>query len=111
MKALLAENPAARSAFTTAMRVFRSGGLTKDAIYLRGLVEIVEHLAGGGDLDLLLLGKVALDDLPLVDDLHERGVLTGPRLVPRYLHDPATRARLRRTATLTDVADLIERTP
>jgi uncharacterized protein (TIGR02421 family) len=98
------------SAFTTAMRAFRSGGLTKDAIYLRGLVEILEHLAGGGDLDLLWLGKVALDDLPLIDDLHDRGVLTEPKLLPRYLHDPATRARLRHAATLTDVADLIERT-
>ena len=107
---LVAAGFSASSAFTTAMRAFRSGGLTKDAIYLRGLVEIVEHLAGGGDLDLLWLGKVSLDDLPLIDDLHERGVLTGPKLLPRYLHDPGTQARLRHTATLTDVADMIERT-
>ena len=107
---LVAAGFSASSAFTTAMRAFRSGGLTKDAIYLRGLVEIVEHLAGGGYLDLLWLGKVSLDDLPLIDDLHERGVLTGPKLLPRYLHDPGTQARLRHTATLTDVADMIERT-
>ena len=36
------------SAFTTVMRVFRSGGLTKDAIYLRGLVDLLAHLNGGG---------------------------------------------------------------
>ena len=38
-------------AFATTVRVFRSGGLTKDAVYLRGLVELVDHLAAGGDLD------------------------------------------------------------
>ncbi len=36
-------------AFTITMRVFRSGGLTKDAVYLRGLHELVTHLAAGGD--------------------------------------------------------------
>jgi uncharacterized protein (TIGR02421 family) len=108
---LVAAGFSASSAFTTTMRAFRSGGLTKDAIYLRGLVEILEHLAGGGDLDLLWLGKVALDDLPLLGDLYDRGVLAEPKLLPRYLHDPATQARLRHTATLTDVADLIERNP
>ena len=39
------------------MRVFRSGGMTKDAIYLRGLVELLEHLGAGGSLDPLWLGK------------------------------------------------------
>src|SRR5690606_1128433 len=58
---LVAAGFSASSAFTTTMRAFRSGGLTKDAIYLRGLVEILEHLAYGGDLDLLWLGKVSLD--------------------------------------------------
>jgi uncharacterized protein (TIGR02421 family) len=101
----------AGSAFTTTMRVFRSGGLTKDAVYLRGLVDLLEHLAEGGDLDLLWLGKVSLDNLPLVAELFERGVLVEPKLLPRYLHDPAATARLGHAATLTDVADLIERKP
>jgi uncharacterized protein (TIGR02421 family) len=101
----------ASSAFTTTMRVFRSGGLTKDAVYLRGLVDLLGHLGEGGDLDLLWLGKVSLDTLPLVAELFERGVLVEPKLLPRYLHDPAATVRLGRAATLTDVVDLIERKP
>jgi uncharacterized protein (TIGR02421 family) len=37
----------ASSAFSTTMRAFRGGGLTKDAIYLRGLLDIVDYLATG----------------------------------------------------------------
>ncbi len=55
-----------KSAFTTTARVFRSGGFTKDIIYLRGFFSVLEHLAGGGELDLLWLGKLSLEDLPLV---------------------------------------------
>jgi uncharacterized protein (TIGR02421 family) len=94
-------------AFTTTARVFRSGGLTKDAIYLRGLLDVLDHLAHGGTLDLLWLGKLSLQDLPLVGDLSERGVLHGPRLLPRYLADPAASARLESAAALTDPTELI----
>jgi uncharacterized protein (TIGR02421 family) len=98
------------SAFTTSMRAFRSGGLTKDAIYLRGLVDVLEHLNQGGDLDLLWLGKLSLQDLPLVAELSGRGVLVAPRLRPRYLDYPDTLARLQEAAELTDVAQLAEET-
>jgi uncharacterized protein (TIGR02421 family) len=94
-------------AFTITARTFRSGGLTKDAIYLSGLLDVLGHLADGGTLDLLWLGKLSLEDLPLVGDLAERGVLHGPRLLPRYLADPAASARLESAAGLTDPAELI----
>jgi uncharacterized protein (TIGR02421 family) len=98
-------------AFTTAMRATRAGGLTKDAIYLRGLLDLLRHLSDGGDLEVLLLGKVSLAELPLVGDLYDRGVLDGPRLRPRYLDDPATAARLEQAAALTDLTQLFEETP
>ena len=94
-------------AFTTTMRVFRAGGLTKDAIYLRGLLGLLDHLARGGTLDLLWLGKLPLEDLPLVGELADRGLIGPPKLLPRYLDDPATAARLTRAAGITDPADLI----
>ena len=94
-------------AFTVAARAYRSGGLTKDAIYLRGLLDLLGHLADGGTLDLLWLGKLSLEDLPLVGELADRGVLHGPRLLPRYLADPAASARLRSAVGLTDPAELI----
>ena len=70
------------------MRVFRSGGLTKDAVYLRGLHELVGYLGAGQPLDTLWLGKMSLSAVPLVDELHRRGVLTDPLLIPRYLDLP-----------------------
>ena len=98
-------------AFTTTMRSVRAGGLTKDAIYLRRLLDLLGHLTRGGTLDLLWLGKLALEDLPLVGDLADRGLLHEPRLLPRYLADPATSARLERAAGLADPAELIVRNP
>ena len=106
-QALLEDGIPASSAFTTTMRAFRSGGMTKDAIYLRGMLELLEHLKDGGSLDLLLLGKFALEDLPLVTDLQERGVLEPPRLTPRWLEDEDSAARLGRAAALGDPALLV----
>ncbi|MCE5291863.1 MAG: flavohemoglobin expression-modulating QEGLA motif protein [Nocardiaceae bacterium] len=97
-----------KGAFTTTMRVFRSGGFTKDVIYLRGFFDLLEHLAGGDKLDLLWLGKLSLEDLPLIGDLYDQGVLIEPRLRPRYLGDPAASERLRRIAESNDVTQLIE---
>lgn len=106
-QALVEDGIPASSAFTTTMRAFRSGGMTKDAIYLRGMLELLEHLKDGGSLDLLLLGKFALEDLPLVTDLQERGVLEPPRLTPRWLDDEDSAARLGRAAALGDPALLV----
>ncbi len=97
----------ARSAFTTTMRAFRAGGLTKDAIYLRGLLDLLTHLHNNGRLDNLWLGKLSLSDLPLVDELSQRGVLTPPRLLPRYLNEPATSMRMGEAATLADLSKLV----
>ena len=95
------------SAFTTTMRAYRSGGLTKDAIYLRGLVDLLGHVRGGGHLDLLLLGKFALRDLPLIEELDRRGILAPPRLRPRYLADPTAGLRIRWAAELESLSELI----
>ena len=99
------------SAWTTVMRVYRSGGMTKDAIYLRGLVELLEHLGADGSLDQLWLGKFSLRDLPLIGDLQDRGLLRPPRVLPRYLHDPATHANLARAAGTEDLSTLLEGHP
>jgi len=81
---------AARTAFTITLRIFRGGGLTKDAVYVRGLSELIEHLAGGGALEPLLLGKIGTSHIPLVEELREREILRRPPLRPRYLDLPAT---------------------
>jgi len=94
-------------AFSIAVRVFRAGGLTKDAVYLRGLIDIMTHLRTGHDLEVLWLGKMALADAPLVEELRTRQVLLQPTLRPRYLDDPAARSRLHQAATATSLGDLI----
>ena len=48
-----------RTAYTIAMRLYRGGGLTKDAVYLRGLLQILRYLREGGELEPLFVGKVA----------------------------------------------------
>jgi uncharacterized protein (TIGR02421 family) len=94
-------------AFSITLRTFRSGGLTKDAAYLRGLRDLLDHLAGGGPLEALWLGKMPLSAAPLVAELHRRGVLRDPLLLPRYLDDPAATARLARLRAVRSLASLI----
>ena len=48
-----------RTAYTKSMRVFRGGGLLKDGVYLRGLMDVLKYLATGGDYDILFTGKIA----------------------------------------------------
>lgn len=72
-------------AFTTIMRAYRSGGMTKDVIYLRGLRRLLEQLAAGLELGPLFVGKIAFDSIPLVAELKQRDVLLEPPLIPRFL--------------------------
>jgi len=98
----------ARGAFTTTMRVFRGGGYTKDVVYLRGLKGLLAYLGDGGDLELLYLGKVALEFIDLVEELRWRKVLGGPALRPHHLDHPQAQARLARIRAGMDVYRLAE---
>jgi uncharacterized protein (TIGR02421 family) len=97
----------AAQAFQVAMRVHRSGGLTKDAIYLRGLDRLLRHLADGHPLDPLLVGKVPLAYVPVVEELRWRGVLSPPRLQPRWLTAPGSQERLAAIRAGLGMADLV----
>lgn len=94
-------------AFTITMRVFRSGGLTKDMVYLRGLRSVVNHIGSGGSFEVLLLGKLSLADGPHLEALRDRGVLLGPLLTPRYLERPDARDRLASISPDTPLTELI----
>ena len=98
----------AKAAFMITMRTFRGGGYTKDAIYLRGLVELLDYLAAGGDLASLWLGKLSLDALPLVTELRWREILQPPALLPRFFQQPDTALRLERVRQGAGVIDLLE---
>jgi uncharacterized protein (TIGR02421 family) len=97
---------AKRTAFTITMRVYRAGGLTKDAVYLRGLVEILDYLQRGGELEPLFIGKIAVDHIPIIKELLHRRVLHAPPLRPRYLDNPRVIDKLARLADGVSVLDL-----
>ncbi len=97
-----------RTAYTITLRVFRGGGLTKDALYLRGLTEIIDYLGSGGDLEPLLIGKIAVEHVPVVRELLLSGVLRPPPLRPKYLYSPETQRRLKGISSSTTVLDLID---
>jgi len=85
-----------RSAFAVTMRVHRSGGLTKDVAYLRGLVRLIRYLNRGGEFEPLLVGKIAEKHVPVIQELRWRKILRPPPLRPRYLEDPRSEERLKR---------------
>ena len=81
-------------AFDVAVRARRGGGLTKDAVYLRGIRDLLAYLAAGGEFDALFLGKFALPQLELLDALVDDGWIVPPDLLPRYACAPDFHTRL-----------------
>ena len=100
-----------RAAFNIVARVYRSGGLTKDAIYLRGLLQVFDYVARGGDLDPLWCGKIAEHHLPVVDELRERGLLLPPLVAPEFLSRPVAVRQLERIRADTPFIDLVRERP
>jgi len=81
-------------AYYTTMRVFRGGGLTKDVVYLRGLIDLLDYFAKGGEIEPLFVGKFALQQAPFIEELRWRKVLQPPLLRPRFLEQPSCQNRL-----------------
>ena len=96
-----------RTAFGITMRVFRAGGLVKDAIYLRGLQAALDYVCDGNDLEPLLVGKIAVGHVGIVEELRHRRVLEAPPLRPLYLDREDVVARLQDLRAGTTVADLL----
>jgi uncharacterized protein (TIGR02421 family) len=99
-----------RTAFTIVRRAYRGGGLTKDALYLRGLVEVLKYVQQGGELAPLFLGKMATQHIPIVRELQWRGVLRDAPLTPRFMAHQDALSRLERLRERVSVVELIDRT-
>jgi len=97
-----------QTAFTIAARVWRGGGLTKDAVYLRGLDRLLTHLGAGGRLEPLFVGKIAIHHIELIGELMMRGVLRPPPLRPACLDHPLAEERLTRLNRGASLLDLVE---
>ena len=96
-----------RTSFIITVRTYRGGGLTKDAIYLRGLVRLMNYLKNGGDLDTLFIGKIALEHVSVIQELQWRSVLHEAPLQPSYmLHEDITK-KISKLRNKTSILDLI----
>ena len=84
----------AAGAFGITLRLHRSGGFAKDAIYLRGLLAVLDHLRRKGSLDPFWLGKFSIEHLPIMQELAARGLLRPPPVCPAFLSHPGTGRRL-----------------
>ena len=99
------------TAFNITMRVYRGGGYTKDQVYLQGLVELLDYLARGKDVELLFLGKLAGDSVELIEELRWREVLAPLRLRPLHFEGEAAQARLAHLRAHPDVLELVGTVP
>lgn len=96
-----------RTAFFITTRVYRGGGFTKDAIYLRGFIALLKYLKEGNSLEPLLIGKIRQSHIPVIEELITRKVLKPLPVKPRYLFEPAAIVRLEELKQKNNVTELI----
>ncbi|WP_052184156.1 flavohemoglobin expression-modulating QEGLA motif protein [Psychroserpens sp. Hel_I_66] len=95
-----------RIAYYISMRVYRGGGLTKDAVYLAGLIDLMEYLKNGGNLENLYTGKFNITHIELINELVYRNVLKKPEL-PRFLERESVKKRLKKLRKGIDITELV----
>jgi hypothetical protein len=86
-------------AYTLTQRVFRGGlcnggaAFTKDLAYVKGFVENVNFIrsaiaAGLPELiPMLFVGKITLDDIPVLYEHYLEGIIEPPRYLPTIFRD------------------------
>ena len=95
-----------RIAYYITMRVYRGGGLTKDAVYLAGLIDLMDYLKAGGELEQLYTGKFNITHIDLINELLYRKVLKQPEL-PRFLERKSVQKRLKKLRKGIDIIELV----
>lgn len=98
-----------RISYIITSRIYRGGGLTKDAVYLRGLVKVLKYFEEGGEIEPLLIGKISSEHVPIVKELQARKVLEPIKLLPRYLQDKDAAKKLNKLKNGITILDLIKR--
>lgn len=99
-----------RLAYSIAMRVYRGGGLTKDAIYFRGFFKLLEYLKNSGSIEPLFMGKIALNHVPVIQELQSRHILKPLAIMPRYMGLIQTEEKLKELCKGFSIPDLIIKT-
>ncbi len=62
-------------AYSITQRAHRGGGFTKDHVYLSGLRKIFNYAKNGGDLNILLTGKMSLEYIETINKLQKFGLV------------------------------------
>lgn len=75
-------------AFTLTTRVYRSGGFTKDYLYLKGFRDVL-NLAKTQSIDNLLVGKIGLLDFEITNEIVERGLISQPQSLFDLTYKPS----------------------
>ncbi|MDR7131069.1 uncharacterized protein (TIGR02421 family) [Algoriphagus sp. 4150] len=83
-------------AFQITARAYQGGGCTKDIIYLRGLIKLVDYLQNGGDLEPLYVGKIGFKHIPLIQELRIRDIIKPSPLTPSFLQTDTAKSRLKK---------------
>lgn len=97
-----------KPAFDITTRVFRSGGLAKDLIYLKGFQDVMGLVVSGASLDPFWIGKIARDHVGAIEELIQRKLVQPPLFKPEFLQrEDAQRriARLRGEASFARILD------
>ena len=97
-------------AFDTAVRAKRGGGLSKDALYLKGVIEVLAYFKQGGKLDTLLIGKYDLKHREQIEQLLNEGIIKPAALIPKFFHESKTKERLDKLKSLA-VTDFYQKEP
>ena len=96
-----------RGAFGIAARVHRSGGMAKDAIYLRGFRAVVDFVAAGASLSPFWLGKIAPDHVGAIEELLQRGLVQAPVFIPEFVDRADTIRRIERLRAGLNFQDML----
>ena len=96
-----------RVAYSISMRVYRGGGLTKDAVYLAGLIDLMAYLENGGKLEPLYTGKFNTTHIALIEELLYRNVLKPP-ILPNFLERIEVKERLNKLSNGMNIVDLVK---
>ncbi len=61
------------------------GGLTKGFHYISGFLKMREYIREGGDLKVLYVGKIGIEDVGSVRHLLSEGILSPPEYLPDFI--------------------------
>ena len=94
------------TSYYISMRIYRGGGLTKDAVYLAGLINVLDYLKNDGKLETLYAGKFNTNHVALIEELIHRRVLKKPEL-PRFLERESVQERMKKLRAGISLTELL----